>query len=442
MFSVCRFEFTNEELENKVIIEPLADQKTEVKVYLDIEDDSKKTVVCKLNEQSSNSELLRAGEQIAKEIDSDFEFIVKTPSELPFKYLIESMLIGLTPTNYYARDYQMPKIYKVKGDYSIEAAYIDAANSAFSYNIARVLNHLPYSDCNPDTIITMVQKLFGMPEVNLTIMRAQECSALNLNGMLTLARGSSKEPTLIKIEYRQNTQLPNVALVGKGIMFDTGGYSLKKGRDISAMKADMGGASAVLGTLHYLASTHADANVTGYLLFTDNMINENAMIPGDIITYANGLSVEIANTDAEGRLILADGILLAKRDLADQIIDIATLTGSAEAALGIEYAAMFSNNQDLANKMLELNNLSNDKVWQLPLVPEYKQGLKGNISDLRNISSIPFAGSISAALFLEAFAEDSDWIHIDMAAQSERAEYGTKYSGYGVRLLSNYILNM
>ncbi len=437
MFNITKFEFNQDSYNHKLIIQAIEDQKLEIKTYYDLNDESAKTIVCKIDSNSNNEAMLRAGEQLAKEIDGNFEAVVE--GNIDLKFIIESILLGLTPTNYYSRDYEIPKVFKVKADYEFEAAYIDAYNSAYSYNVSRVLNHLPYNECNPETMIGFVEKLFVAPEVNVTIMRKQECIANNLQGMLTLSKASRFEPTVVKIEYKTDMSLPNIALVGKGVMFDTGGYSIKTGRDISNMKADMGGASAVLGTIHYLQATHAQANVTAYLMLTDNMINNQAMIPGDIITYANGLSVEIGNTDAEGRLILADGILLAKRDGAEQIIDVATLTGNAVAALGTEYAAMYSNNQDLANQMLAMNELSNDKVWQMPLISEYKQSLKGNISDLRNISSMSFAGSITAALFLEAFVESTDWIHIDMAGQTERAEFGTKYSGYGVRLLSNYI---
>ncbi|WOO86419.1 M17 family metallopeptidase [Mollicutes bacterium LVI A0039] len=441
MFNLCRFEYSSESMETQLRIEVLENQKTEVIVYLDQDNPNAKTVVCKIDQEITNEGLLLAGEQISKEISTDFQVEVINGENLDIKYLIENLLIGLTPTNYYSRDYELPKVYKVNASYEFETAYIDAYNAAYSYNLTRVLNHLPYADCNAETMIGITQKLFTSPKVNITILRKQECENLNLNGMLALSQASRFEPTVIKIEYKTNVNLPHVALVGKGVMFDTGGYSIKTGRDISNMKADMGGAAAVFGTLHYLSTIEVDANVTGYLMLTDNMINNQAIIPGDVITYDNGLSVEIANTDAEGRLILADGILLAKKEGADQIIDIATLTGNAASAFGPEYAPMYSNNQELASAMLAVNQLSNDKVWQMPLVAEYKKSLKGNITDLRNLSSLQYAGSITAALFLEAFAGEADWMHIDMAAQTERSEFGTKYSGYGVRLLSNYLKN-
>lgn len=442
MFNIAKFEFSQETFNHSIIIDIVDGGKTDVKVYLDIENSDNKTVVCTIASDASNEDLYKAGEVLSKEITTDFNLTVKGESTLNLKPLIENLLVGLTPTNIYSRDFEMAKVYKVNGSYDLEAAYIDAYTDAYSYNVTRILNHMPYADCNPETMVGIISKLFVTPEVNITILRKAECEALGLNGILTLSKGSKYEPTVAKIEYKTDSSLPSLALVGKGVMFDTGGYSIKTGRDITNMKADMGGAAAVLGTMHNLATSHAKANVTAYLMLTDNIIDKDAMIPGDVITYANGLSVEVGNTDAEGRLILADGILLATRDGADKIIDIATLTGSAVAALGPEYAALYSNTQSFADEVLAVNSLSNDKVWQMPLVKEYRSSLNGNITDLRNISTLSYAGSITAALFLEAFVSDTEWIHIDMAAQTERSEFGTKYSGYGVRLLSNYIKNI
>lgn len=439
MFNLAKFEFVEAALNYKLIIEEVGEEQSETKVFLDINNDAKKTVVCKIAKDSSSQELLKIGENLSKELTEDFEVEINGELTVELKHVIENILVGLTPTNYYSREYEIPKIYKVKAGYEFQAAYIDGYNQAFSYNVARVLNHMPHCDCNPDTMITFVEKLFIGPEVNITVMRRKECIDLKMNGILALSQASRFEPTIIKIEYKSDQSLPNIGLVGKGVMFDTGGYSIKVGRDITNMKADMGGVAAVLGAMHYLSSTDTPANVTGYLMITDNMINNEAIIPGDVITYANDLSVEIGNTDAEGRLILADGILLAKRDGVERIVDIATLTGNVVAALGSEYAAIFSNKDELATEMLQVNSLSNDKVWHMPLVKEYKQSLKGNITDLRNISSLSSAGSITAALFLESFTDGIDWIHVDMAAGTERSEFGTKYSGYGVRLLSNYI---
>ncbi len=439
MFNTAKFEFTQEVQNITLELNVGADLTTETKVYLDREDDAKKVIVCNISEETTNEDLLKIGEKLSTEITANFNVELNAPTDFNLKLIIENMLVGLTPTNIYSKTYELPKKYLVNAPYEFESAYIDASSNALSYNFTRILNHMPHAECNPDSIIPIIEKMFVSSDVNITVLRKEECRSLNMNGMLALSQASRFEPTIIKIEYKTDQSLPHIGLVGKGVMFDTGGYSIKVGRDISNMKADMGGASAIIGTMHNIVTTHQKANVTAYVMITDNMINNEAIIPGDIITYANGLSVEVANTDAEGRLILADGILLAKIDNVDQIIDVATLTGNAVAALGTEYAALYSNNQDLANDMLSVNSLSNDKVWQMPLASSYISSLKGNISDLRNISSLSSAGSITAALFLQYFAENTNWMHIDMAAQTERSEFGTKYSGYGVRLLTNYI---
>lgn len=442
MFSIAKFNFEQNNYNHTLRLEVLENIKMDMKVFYDLKNEDKKVIVGRINKDATNEELLQLGENLAKEITDDFNIEYAGSDEIELKYLFENLLLGLTPINLFSSEYELPKEYRVSGEYSLEAAYIDGYNNALSYNIVRILNHLPHSECNPDSLVKLVSNLFISPEINVSILRKQECENLSLNGMLALSQASAYEPAVIKLEFKTDETQPHLAIVGKGITFDTGGYSLKTARDISNMKADMGGVSATIGTMHYLMTNHLKANVTAYLMVTDNMINERALIPGDVIKYANEISVEVANTDAEGRLILADGLLLAASEGAKRIIDIATLTGSAEAALGTEYAALFTNNQEFANKMLKVNSLSNDKVWQMPLVNEYKKSLKGNITDIRNISSLTFGGSITAALFLEHFVDkDTKWMHIDMAGQSERSEFGTKYSGYGVRLLTNFIQN-
>ncbi len=439
MFNVAKFEFTNEQY--KINLSFSSGEKNKITTYLDKEDSEAKDIECIVDRNSSEEQLLKLGEQLSNEVTDNFN-VQLNQEDTQLTSIIESLLIGLTPINIYSKDYKPSTKYYVNGSYQFESIYLDALKRAESYNITRVLNHLPYNDCNPESMVGYVSKLFTLSSVNITVLRKEQCESMNLQGMLTLSKGSRFEPAVIKIDYITNPKLEKIALVGKGVTFDTGGYSLKSGRDISGMKTDMGGANAVLGAIHLLSNIGAAANVTGYLMLTDNMINEQAMIPGDVITYDNQISVEVANTDAEGRLILADGLLLAQKDGASKIIDIATLTGNSVAALGSEYAALFSNDQNLANVITACNEKSNEKVWQMPLVENYRSSLKGNISDYRNISSMSNAGSITAGLFLENFITDRSWAHIDMAGQSAKSEHGTKYSGYGVRLLSNIIKSL
>lgn len=440
MFNITKFEFSFENFEQSLNIEVKDKIKTEIKVYLNPEDEKSKVIKCCLNSDINEDELLNVGSLLAKEIDGNFNVKILGETAINLSKMIENLLLGLTPTNYYSRNYHNPKVYKVNAPYDFEIEYQNAYKRAYSYNIARVLNNLPHNKCNPDDMVNFTNLLLTSSDINISVYRKEECESLKLNGILNVSKASYYEPAVIKIEYKTDLNQKPIALVGKGITFDSGGYNMKNGIDMQSMKTDMTGASAVLATIHYLSSIHAKANITGYLMISDNMISNNSLVPGDIITYSNNLSVEVINTDAEGRLVLADGILLAKKEGAKEIIDIASLTGNTIEALGPKYASLYTSNELLAKKMIEQNCKSNEKVWHMPLISEYKNSLKGNISDLKNLSSFPYAGSITAALFLENFAKDVDWIHIDMNEQTSNFNRGSNLNCYGVRLLTNYIL--
>ncbi len=436
MFNVAQFQFDDSNKDICLVFEVGSEESGQVDIFLDESNEAYKKIRVSISEDANAEQLLALGEKLASDITDGFEVISNVNIE--YKYVIEGLLLGLTPTDVFASKYEAPKAYQVKSDYEFEVAYTEAIINAKSYNLARMLNNLPHCECNPDTIVSIIKNNFPQPDVNISVLRENECRDLGLNGMLALAQGSNYEPSLIKIEYN-NSDSEKIGLVGKGLTFDMGGYSLKVARDVSGMKADMGGASAVIGTMHRLVNTHAKVNVCAYLVMTDNLINEKAMLPGDVIKYRNDLTVEIGNTDAEGRLVLADGLLLAESEGCSQIIDVATLTGNVGAALGTEYAAVYSRSEQMQNKIFAQNSKSNEKVWPMPLVENYRASLKGNITDLRNISSLSYAGSITAAIFLSHFVTVEKWAHIDMAAMTDKAESNSKYSGYGVRLLTNYI---
>lgn len=435
MYNTATFQFDNSP--KNTIIEFVTGETTKLDIYLKEDNDSYKKLKYTLATDISNQDLLALGDKIAPLISEGFEIIAT--AEIDYRLVLEGLIVCLSPVDIYSSKYEMPKAYDVKAEFAIEAAYTEAIVNAKSYHLARMINNIPHCDCNPDTIIQIVENSLNDPTVNISLMREQECKDLNLNGMLALAQGSAFEPTVIKVEYNNNVDAEKIALVGKGITFDSGGYSIKTGRDISGMKADMGGASGIIGAMYRLVHNHAKANVVAYLMLTDNMINSYAMLPGDVITYRNGLSVELGNTDAEGRLVLADGLLLAEAEGADHIVDVATLTGNVGTALGHEYAAVYSTDDNIASTFTSLNAMSNEKVWHMPLVESYKNSLQGQITDLRNISSMSGAGSITAALFLSHFVTTDKWAHIDMAAMADKGEYGSKYTGYGTRILSDYV---
>jgi leucyl aminopeptidase len=263
---------------------------------------------------------------------------------------------------------------------------------------------------------------------------------LGLGGLLGVNRGSVEEPRMIVLKYVPSVEpTGHLALVGKGIMYDSGGISLKPG-DLahSQMKNDMTGAGNILAAMSALAGLGAAARVTGYLMCTDNMPSGSAMQLGDVLTARGGKTIEVLNTDAEGRLVMADGLVLAVEEEVDAIVDIATLTGQALRTLGEDIAAVMSNDDQLVAQVVAAAEVADEPVWRLPLVRSYRQELDSDIADIKNLGG-PNAGSITAGLFLEEFVDGLPWAHIDIAgtAQSSAARRWINRgpTAFGVRLL-------
>ena len=278
--------------------------------------------------------------------------------------------------------------------------------------------------------------------VKITVLEPKQLKKLGMGALEAVGRGSEEGARLVVAHYQGNKNTP-IALVGKGITFDSGGYSLKTGASIARMKSDMAGAAAVLGTVKAMALAKADTNVVAVMGMAANMVSQFAVAPGDVVRTAEGLSVEIVNTDAEGRLVLSDAMWYARDKFKPSImVDVATLTGSKIRAVGNDYAAVFSDDDTLVEQLTVSGKQVNENLWRLPL--GYEDALKSDIADLKNIGSHG-PGATTAASFLQNFAGDTRWVHIDIAgnalnskAKDELAEGGT---GYGVRLLSNWLLN-
>lgn len=278
--------------------------------------------------------------------------------------------------------------------------------------------------------------------VKITVLEPKQIKKLGMGALEAVGRGSEEGARLVVAHYQGNKNTP-IALVGKGITFDSGGYSLKTGASIARMKSDMAGAAAVLGTVKAMALAKADTNVVAVMGMAANMVSQFAVAPGDVVRTAEGLSVEIVNTDAEGRLVLSDAMWYARDKYKPSImVDVATLTGSKIRAVGNEYAAVFSDDDTLVEQLTIAGKQVNENLWRLPL--GYEDALKSDIADLKNIGSHG-PGATTAASFLQNFAGGTRWVHIDIAgnalnskAKDELAEGGT---GYGVRLLSNWLLN-
>ncbi len=240
------------------------------------------------------------------------------------------------------------------------------------------------------------------------------------------------------LRYSGGGSAPTLGLVGKGVTFDTGGISLKPGAGMQEMKMDMSGAAAVLEAVAAIAELGLEIDLVAVVPSTENMPSGTAIKPGDVITQYNGVTVEVNNTDAEGRLILADALAYAVELGAERIVDLATLTGAVLVALGSTYAAVISNDDALAAEVVRAGEESGELTWRLPLHPEYKAMMKGTVADLSNLGSKREAGTITAASFLEEFVGETPWAHVDIAgtAWGVGREYtGKDASGYGVRLL-------
>jgi len=264
-----------------------------------------------------------------------------------------------------------------------------------------------------------------------------------LAGLLAVARGSAEEPRFIVARWQGKRPRRRVALVGKGITFDSGGLSLKPPKGMEQMKYDMAGAAVVLSAAAAAARLGLAVEVTAYAPATENLPSGTAQKPGDVIRFLNGKSVEVLNTDAEGRLILADGLALASRDKPDVVIDLATLTGAARVAMGSLYACVLGNDQATVEALLAAGRSTGEPAWQLPLVRDYRDELKSGVADLKNVGSSGDAGTILAALFLEEFIDGVPWAHLDIAGPAfsdKDTSLGPRgATGYGVRLLVEYL---
>lgn len=328
-------------------------------------------------------------------------------------------------------------------DVDVKAIISDASSVANAVAYARDLQNENAGIVTPEYLVQESLKLIDMDD-NLTveILREDMLKQKGLNLLLAVGQGSPTQPRLIIIKYIGNPHDDDVtAIVGKGVTFDSGGLSLKPSSSMVDMRMDMSGASAVLGTVKYLKETNARVNVIAVIPTAHNAIGSDVYYLGDTIKSYNGKTVEIHNTDAEGRLILADALAyVVKNYEPTQIIDLATLTGAIVVALGDTIAGIFSNHDELATDIFDAGEICGERVWRLPIRKEHRDAMKGAVGDLRNISNIGRnCGSITASAFLENFVDELPWCHIDIAGTAHLDKIGG--TGWGVRLLIEYLLN-
>jgi leucyl aminopeptidase len=322
-----------------------------------------------------------------------------------------------------------------------EAAAARGLAIANGMDFAKDLGNLPGNVCTPRYLGERAQELARQfPEVKVTVLERPQIEALGMGSFLSVTNGSDEPPRFIVLEYEQaqRKQKPLV-LVGKGVTFDTGGISIKHAADMDQMKFDMCGAASVLGAFRSIAELKPKLNLVGLIPACENMPSGRATKPGDIVKTMSGQTVEVLNTDAEGRLILADALSYAERYEPEAVVDIATLTGAMVIALGHVASGLFSNSDTLARALLAAGDDAYDRGWQLPLWEDYQEGLASNFADFANIAGRA-GGSITAACFLSRFAKKYDWAHLDIAgtAWKEGKEKGA--TGRPVPMLATWIL--
>jgi len=322
-----------------------------------------------------------------------------------------------------------------------ELALQTGAATGAGADLARELGNLPPNVCDPAYLADQADQLAKRHKsIKASALGRAEMEKAGMGSLLSVAAGSTAEPKLIVMEYSGKGNGAPVVLVGKGVTFDTGGISLKPGMAMDEMKFDMCGAASVFGTLEACARLELPINVVGIVPATDNMPDGSATHPGDIVTSMSGQTIEVLNTDAEGRLILCDALTYAGKFKPEVVVDIATLTGACVIALGNHTSGVMGNNQPLIDELLDAGTLSFDRAWQLPLFDSYQEQLKTPFADMANVGG-KAGGSITAGCFLSRFTDDYEWAHLDIAGTAWRSGKAKGATGRPVPLLVQFLVN-
>jgi leucyl aminopeptidase len=371
---------------------------------------------------------------------------------------VEGALIGLFEPDMYKTEHKEER----QIDDLILVAAAPASNDALArgvergriigeaVNLGRELSNEPSSTLTPTELAERARETAARYGLDIDILDEARMKELSMGALLGVARGSDEPAKMIVLRYTPEGAEPMgndadvIAIVGKGITFDTGGISIKPAENMEKMKYDMSGAAAALAAMRAIAQLKPRVNVIGLMPATENMPSGRAYKPGDVLRAMSGKTIEVINTDAEGRLILADGITYARKLGATKIIDLATLTGACAIALGTINAAILGNDQQFIDEVRRAASEVGERLWQLPMDEEYRDMIKSDIADIKN-SAGRYAGTITAAYFLREFADDVPWVHLDIAGtawESERKSYMSKGpTGIGIRTLVNYVCN-
>ncbi|MDJ0877665.1 MAG: leucyl aminopeptidase family protein [Halieaceae bacterium] len=306
--------------------------------------------------------------------------------------------------------------------------------------LGRDLINTPAEDMKPSHLAEQIATMAETFNADLQVHTGDELLDLGARTIHTVGRAAEAPPVLADLTWG-DADHPKITLVGKGVTFDSGGLDIKPGAGMRLMKKDMGGAAIAIGLAHLIMATQLPVRLRLLIPAAENAISGNAFRPGDVISTYKGLTVEIDNTDAEGRLLLCDALAMASEDKPDLIVDFATLTGAARVAVGTEISAMFSTSDEVAQALQSHGELTDDAVWRLPIHEDYEHMIKSNIADVLNCAASGFAGATTAALFLKKFVSDADWVHFDIMAFNTRARPGRPEGGepMGLRAVYHYI---
>jgi leucyl aminopeptidase len=319
-----------------------------------------------------------------------------------------------------------------------------AQHTAHAVNLARTLVNEPANVCTPERFAALAEDIATAPGFEVTILDRDEMKARGMGGIIGVSQGATREPRFIHLAYQPPTGsvTTTIALVGKGLTFDSGGLCIKPAKGMKDMYIDMGGAAAVLGTMHAIAQLQPQVAVHGIVGSCENMTGPDAYRPSDVLTMYSGKTVEVLNTDAEGRLVLADCLHYATKLKPTWVIDLATLTGACMVALGPNYAGLFSDDDGLASALLDAAGDAGENLWRLPLDPKLAETLKSNRADLTNLGG-PYGGAITAAQFLQNFKGEIPWAHMDIAgptlADKDDGYIRLGGTGYGVLTLLSLV---
>lgn len=408
---------------NQIIVMPSSYSKKENRTYL-----------VGIGEIEDNQELYELGINIGSKIEEDVE-INFLNIDINIVPVIDGILYAQYKFNEYksADDLAMNKITFNNED--------TTENNIKQSSIFWVRNQIntPALDKSPEEFIQNVNNLVESSDVNVEVFDQKWLEENNFGGVLGVAKGSDRAPYLVVGKYNEKAKY-QIALIGKGVLFDSGGYSLKSPAGMETMKTDMSGAASAWGVINLVARTKQDIGLTVYTPIVENMVSGSAIRPGDVLKARNGKTIEVLNTDAEGRLIMADALAFAAESNPDLICDIATLTGASYVALGLDVGAVFSNNKDVESKFIEAAKNTYEDFHSLPLYSKYRKLIDSDLADMKNTGG-RFGGAITAALLLQEFIGDNKWMHLDIAGPA-RSDNRKGATGFGVLSLYEYFKSL